>query len=401
MAFVGKAHLLRVRDGHEAKVSNMELFFDLIYVFAVTQISHLLLGNLTELNALQSLVLWFGVWLAWQYTCWLTNWFDPDKVSMRLMLFTIMFIALLGAVALPHAFSNQNQAWVLGITFASLHFIRNVFVLLNLGAKHPLTPNYRRMFVWGTLTATFWVLGAMNLDVMMRLLFWALAVSCDYFSPMIGFPVPFLGRSNTKEWTVEGGHMAERCQLFVIVALGETLLISGATLSGAHHVDTPMLIAFFVSFISSVAMWWIYFDTSSKDGSHAITRSDDPGRIASYFGYVHVILIAGVIVSAVASELYLAHPPQKMDLTLVVVLISGPAIYLIGNIFYKRIIYNHYPLSHLVGLALLALLIPISFLTDLLMVGILTMLVLVMVAVWSSLKRKTLAPEGAKHHASS
>ena len=391
MAFVGKAHLLRVRDGHEAKVSNMELFFDLIYVFAVTQISHLLLGDLTLMNAIQSLILWFGVWLAWQYTCWLTNWFDPDKVTMRLMLFSIMFLALLGAVALPHAFNNQIQGWVLALTFGAIHFVRNIFVLLNLGPKHALTPNYRRMFVWGALSATFWILGAMNPDVTMRLIFWGLAVSCDYFSPMIGFPTPFLGRSNTKEWTVEGGHMAERCQLFVIVALGETLLISGATLSGASHVDTPMLIAFFVSFVSSVAMWWIYFDTSSKDGSHAITHSDDQGKVASYFNYVHVILIAGIIVSAVASELYLAHPPQKMDLTLVIVLISGPAIYLIGNTLYKRIIYNHYPLSHLVGLGLLAVLIPISFMTDLLMVGILTMLVLILVAVWSSLKRKTLS----------
>lgn len=391
MAFVGKAHLLRVRDGHEAKVSHVELFFDLIYVFAVTQISHLLLSNLSLLNAIQSLILWFGVWLAWQYTCWLTNWFDPDKVTMRLMLFSIMFLALLGAVALPHAFSNQTQAWVLALTFGSIHFVRNIFVLVHLGSKHPLTPNYRRMFVWGSLSAGFWVLGAMNSDISMRLIFWGLAVACDYFSPMIGFPTPFLGRSNTKEWTVEGGHMAERCQLFVIVALGETLLISGATLSGANHVSTPMFIAFFASFINSVAMWWIYFDTSSKDGSRAITQSDDQGRIASYFNYVHVVLIAGVIVSAVASELYLAHPPQKMNLTLVIVLISGPAIYLIGNTLYKRIIYGHYPLSHLVGLVILAILIPISFMTDLLMVGILTTLVLVMVAIWSSIKRKTLS----------
>lgn len=185
--------------------------------------------------------------------------------------------------------------------------------------------------------------------------------------------------------------MAERCQLFVIVALGETLLISGTTLSASTHVGIPTIIAFIVSFISTIAMWWIYFDTSSKDGSHAITRSKDQGRIGSYFHYVHVILIGGVIISAVASELYLAHPPQRMDLTLVSVLISGPMIYLIGNIFYKKIIYNHYPLSHLVGLALLVILIPISFLTDLLMVGILTTLVLVMVAVWSSLKRKSLS----------
>lgn len=147
MAFVGKAHLLRQRDGHEAKVSFVELFFDLVYVFAVTQISHLLLSNLSLPNTVQCLVLWFAVWLAWQYTCWVTNWFDPDKVSMRLMLFTIMLVGLIGAAVLPHAFSNQTQAWVLALSFACIQFVKNGFVLLNLGMNHPLSPNYKRIFV--------------------------------------------------------------------------------------------------------------------------------------------------------------------------------------------------------------------------------------------------------------
>ncbi|MCL7163906.1 low temperature requirement protein A, partial [Escherichia coli] len=74
MTFLASAHLLRHRDGHEARVTFVELFFDLVYVFAVTQLSHSLLHDLTLMGALHTLVLWFAVWLGWQYTCWVTNW---------------------------------------------------------------------------------------------------------------------------------------------------------------------------------------------------------------------------------------------------------------------------------------------------------------------------------------
>ncbi len=91
--------LLRVRDGHGARVSFVELFFDLIYVFAVTQLSHHLLHDLSLFGALETLVLMFGVWLAWQYSCWITNWFDPETKPVRLMLFGIMLAGLVMAAA--------------------------------------------------------------------------------------------------------------------------------------------------------------------------------------------------------------------------------------------------------------------------------------------------------------
>lgn len=394
MAFVGKAHLLRERDGKSARVSNMELFFDLIYAFAITQISHSLVSDLSLVNGLQCLVMWFGVWLAWQYTCWVTNWFDPDKISMRLMLIIIMLLGLLGATAIPHAFNNESLGWTLALSFACIQVVRNGFVLLNLGLNHSLSPNYKRIFAWGTLSAILWIVGATFLDYKMKLIFWGLATASEYFSPMLGFPTPFLGRSSTKEWTIEGGHMAERCQLFVIVALGETLLMSGATLSSSLVIDTPKIIAFITSFLSSVAMWWIYFDTSSEDGSRAIRKSTDQGKMGEYFHFVHVILIGGIILCAVASELFLATPDAPMNDNFVAILIGGPAVYLFGNILYKRIIYNHFPTSHIAGLFMLAVLIPVSYMTDLLMVGILTMVVLIIVAAWSSHVRKKVSKKG-------
>ena len=161
--------------------------------------------------------------------------------------------------------------------------------------------------------------------------FWIAGVLSEYIAPMVGFALPVLGRSATAEWTIDGGHLAERNQLFVMIALGESILATGGSFSQSPHLDAPTLIALFVAFAGSVAMWWIYFDTASEHGTHAITQSDDPGRIGAYFHYVHVTLIAGIIVSAVADELVIHHPGHHIDATTAIVLIAGPLIYLLGN----------------------------------------------------------------------
>jgi low temperature requirement protein LtrA len=385
MTFLASANLLRRRDGHEARVTFVELFFDLVYVFAVTQISHSLLHDLTPMGAVHALVLWFAVWLGWQYTCWVTNWFDPDAVPMRLMLFAVMLVGLVSGAALPGAFGANGL--IFAISYVLIQVGRTLFIVLHLGASHPLSPNFRRMLGWLCISGLLWIAGGLSQDGA-RLALWALAVACEYLSPMIGFRFPGLGRSSTREWTIEGGHLAERCQLFVIVALGETLLITGATLADREQWDAPALIALLAAFLGTAAMWWVYFDTSSRDGSEAIVHSEDPGRIGAWFHYVHVILIAGVILSAVANELVILHPDGRIAAAAAAVLIGGPALYLAGNGIYKAVVYGRFPLSHTAGLVLLALLAPAAFLTDNLLVGGLTTLVMMVVAAWESVARR-------------
>jgi low temperature requirement protein LtrA len=383
---VSRNDLLRARDGHEARVSFVELFFDLVYVFAVTQLSHRLLADLTLVNGLQTLVLWFAVWLGWQYTCWVTNWFEPEAMPIRLLLFAIMLFGLLMAAAIPQAFAGRGLLFA--ASYAAIQVGRSLFVVLHLGPRHPLAANFRRILGWVSIAAVFWIAGGLAQDASTRLLLWALAVACEYISPMTGFWLPGLGRSRTGDWTIEGGHLAERCQAFVIMALGESILITGATLADKAPWDAPILIAFLAAFVGSLAMWWLYFDTSSKDGSHAIAHAADPGRIGAWFHYVHVILVAGVIISAVANELVIAHPDGHMATKYLVVLIAGPAVYLLGNAIYKKIVYGRFSVSHVAGLLALAVLAPLGYLTDLLMVGGLTTVILIVVAVWDGCVRR-------------
>ncbi|HHB1425131.1 TPA: low temperature requirement protein A [Serratia odorifera] len=378
-------NLLRERNGQGASVSFSELLFDLIYVFAVTQLSHYLLHHLTLTGALQTLLLWFAIWLAWQYTAWVTNWFNPDTRQIRLLLFTIMLLGLFVASALPQAFGER------GLIFASCYITLQVgrtLAVLALLKQHALRKNFQRILGWLIISALFWLAGGFS-EGNTRLLLWAIAVLCEYISPMFGFRLPLLGRSDSgSEWTIEGHHLAERCQLFVIVALGETILITGSTLSEMDIWSAPTLIASLVAFIGSLAMWWVYFDTSSKAGSHAISQSENPGQLGAYFHYVHVALVGAIIICAVANELVIAHPDGGITSVTAAVLLLGPAVYLFANGLYKRLVYRRFPLSHLVGILALVVLTPLAYLTDLLMVNGLTTLIMLAVAIWESISRR-------------
>lgn len=368
----------------EARVGNAELFFDLIYVFCVTQVSHFLLGHLTPLGVAQTLVLWFSVWLGWQYTCWFTNWFDPEHPRVRAAVFTLMTLGLFMAAAIPDAFGERGCvfAWMLALMQVGRGLFM-VWAFRAAQAEKALCDNAQRLLIWAGLSASLWVCGAMLQDEA-RLLCWVLAVVCEYVGPMVGFRVPFMGRSHTRDWVIDGPYMMERCQLFVIVALGESLLMTGATL--AHHMewDAPALISVLVLMVTMICLWWIYFDTSSKDGSHAIHHSDDPGRMAAYMHYLHVLLIGGIIAIAAAAELVLEHPDGHIIFTDAALFCAGPLAYMTGNALYKKVVYGLVPKSHWVGIGLLCALLPAAFLTDRLMVAGLIMLVFLIVASWDT-----------------
>ena len=281
---------LRHRDGQHARVTYAELLFDLVYAFAVTQLSHQLLHQLSLGGLIETLVLWFAVWLGWQYTCWTTNWFDPETPRIRGLLFTVMLLALVMACAIPGAFGDRGL--IFAGCYAAMQVGRTAFIVLELGAGHPLAANHRRMLAWLLIAAVFWIAGGLLQD-QARIACWIVAAACEYLAPMTGFAFPGLGRSATREWTIEGGHLAERCQLFVIVALGETLLSSGATLADATAWNADILLALGATFIGTLAMWWLYFGISSRDATEAITHAEDPGRMGANFHYVHALLIAG------------------------------------------------------------------------------------------------------------
>ena len=194
-------------------------------------------------------------------------------------------------------------------------------------------------------------------------------MTCEYVAPMLGFRLPGLGRSRTTDWTIHGGHLAERCQLFVIMALGESVLVTGASASQNAHWDAPTLIALLVAVVTNISLWWIYFARSSGQGRQVLEQAADPGRLGAYFHYVHVALVAGIIVVAVANELVIEKPDARIDPPAIAVLAGGPLLYLFGSMLLKQTVYGRVPLSQVLGMVVLIMAVPLAFLTDRLMVA--------------------------------
>ncbi len=370
------------KAGEASRVTFVELFFDLVFVFAVTQVSHFLLEHFSILGVMQALLLFLAMWWVWVFTSWATNWLDPDTTPVRLMMFGLMFVGLVMATSLPQAF--ESRAVPFAVAYVAAQVGRCVFMLWCVRAHNPSNYlNFKRITAWLVLSGIFWIAGAF-VQSELRFALWLIALAIEYVSPAVGFWTPGLGRSNTADWDVEGDHMAERCGLFVIIALGESVLITGATFAKMTW-TAPVVGAFIVAFVASVAMWWIYFNIGAERARHHIAKSKDPGRYARLaYTYVHLLLIAGIIVSAMSDELILAHPGGHTDFKTASTTIAGFALFLLGNILFKRIMTGRPTLSHFVGLGLLAVLAPFAIVLPPLAFGACATAILVVVAVWET-----------------
>src|ERR671920_834782 len=355
---------LRTPDSGEQRVTPLELFFDLVIVFAVTQLSHLLLDHLSIRGVLETLFLLLAVWWAWVYTAWFTNWFDPDRLPVRLVLVAVMLASLLMSVAIPEAFGKRGL--MVALAYVAIQVGRTAFTFIalrkSLGTSHPLSRTFRRILTWFVVSGVVWIIGGL-LEGEARYALWLLALAVDYSGPVVGYYVPGLGRSRTEEWTIEGGHFAERCQLFVIIALGESILVTGTTF-GEIETSVATVAAFVVAFLGSVALWWIYFARAAETAREVFASSEDPGRIArSAYTYFHLPMIAGIIALA----------------------LGGTALFLAGQAFFKWAVFGLLPWSRAVAIAALAGLIPVGFALPTLALSSAAVLIVVALAAWDAL----------------
>jgi low temperature requirement protein LtrA len=370
-----------------SRVTYAELFFDLVFVFAVTQISHTLLGHFTPLGALQTTLLFLAVWWVWVYTSWVTNWLNPELTPVRVLLFLMMLGGLVLSTSIPKAFESRGL-WF-AVAYAAMQVGRTVFLLASIPPTRPsIRMNAVRILVWLSMSAIFWIAGGLT-EGTWRLVLWAVALAIEYISAAVRFWIPGYGASSIEDWTVEGGHMAERCAGFIIIALGESVVVTGATFADLTW-TTETVGAFASAFIGALAMWWIYFHKGAEAGSELISRSSEPGRLARLaYTYLHMPIVAGIILSAVADELVLTHPADHSDLKTVLSAIGGPLLFLIGTILFKHTIRGWLQLSHGVGITMLAMLAWFASGLSPLMLSIVTSAIMIVVAVWESISLKS------------
>jgi low temperature requirement protein LtrA len=324
---------MRARTGEEQRATNLELFFDLVYVFAVTQLSHLLGSHLTLSGAGQTALLLLVIWWAWVYTTWMTNWFDPDSPVVRVLLIAVMLASLGMAIAIPTAFGDR--ALLFALAYSSLQVVRNAFVVWATEPGAQLHEAFVRISAWSVAVAVLWVAGALAGDGA-RAAIWVVALLVDYAGPAAGYWVPRLGRTPAQEWSIEGSHFAERFQLFIIIALGESVVVTGST-AAAEHIDLAGAIAIAISFLITAALWWLYFDYVATISQRRLATSDESGSLArDAYTYVHAVIVAGIIVAAVGDGILIERPTGAPSAAEMATLAGGPALYLAGHLLFRR-----------------------------------------------------------------
>lgn len=320
-------------DEEEARVTYIELFFDLVFVFAITQLSHHLLAHLSLVGAVETLLLFAATWWVWIYTSWSTNWLDPDRAAVRLMLLAMMLGGLALSAAVPNAFGEG--ALLMACGYVAMQVGRTMFMVwASTGVNEGRRRNFLRILIWFFISAPLWIGGAL-VGMPWQIALWAAALAIEYSGPFVRFRLPVLGRSTLADWDISGAHMAERCALFIIIALGESVLVTGAAYGGLEQ-TREVTLAFVATFVGTAALWWIYFDIGAKRGAEMIEDAADAGRIArNAYTYLHMIIVAGLVVTAVGDAIMLKSPYGKTDLGFVLTACGGPWLFLLGNLLFK------------------------------------------------------------------
>ena len=338
--------------GAERVVTPLELFFDLVYVFAIGQLSHHLVEHVDLRTGAETLVMTLAVVYAWYMTAWGANWLDPDRLPVRLLLVGLMFASLLMSVAIADAF--DGRAWLFVVGYLILQLGRSSFLMVALRGR-ALGEHFVNDLVWEILIGGLWVAGAIA-DGDARLVLWGLAVAATYAGVSSLHWLPGRGRRIDFGHTdVAGEHLIERFRLFFIIALGETVLTMGAAFTDEPF-EAERLLALAIGFTGSVALWWCYFQRAEPIGVELVETADDAGAVGWLGTLTLTLIVLALIGIAVGDELAIAHPGDDATLGFTLLTFGGPALFLLAQVFFMYEALGHVPRSRPLALAALAVL---------------------------------------------
>jgi low temperature requirement protein LtrA len=329
MAHVARASLHR-EAGLEQRTTTLELFYDLVFVFAITQVANLLLEHLTWEGVGQAALVLLVVWWSWNYTTWVTNELDPGSIVVRLLLIALMLASLVMAIAIPEAFGDKSLLFA--ASYVAIQIGRHSF--LTFAAADRGTIERRRagrILTWFVAAGALWIAGALA-EGSTRTALWLGALALDYGAPLVTFWLPGRPRLRPEAWEVGTEHFAERFQLFIIIALGESIVVTGAT-TAELELTTARVAAFGLAFLSTAALWWLYFDLVATIAERRLAQSENRTILArDAYTYLHVLIVAGILLTAVGNELVIAHPTEQLPDAELAAVVCGPALYLLAHV---------------------------------------------------------------------
>jgi len=348
-----KRHWLRQEDQESTKPSFPELFFDLVFVFALIQLSETLAEDFTFGIAAKALLFIFALWWVWIHTTWVTNLLNAEIIPVRLLLFALMFLGIVLGIALPRAFTDLGL--VFAVAYSAMQLGRSLFALYAFrGTDDQSFRTFVRITLWIFVSCALWIAGGLA-EPGLRLSLWVAALVVEYVGPLLRYRLPGLGAAPQETLDIKGEHLAERCALFVTIALGETILTTGKIASSHLEQDgTPLILM--SAFLSTVLMWWIYFHDGQERASDKAEDSEAPQKTAQHlFVYGHLPIVAGIILTAVGEDFVLSHPGEQGELGHAFALLGGPMLFLGGAGWMKRVASQILPPSHIAGVIILGL----------------------------------------------
>ncbi|MEU7918473.1 low temperature requirement protein A [Micromonospora zamorensis] len=369
--------------------SAVELFFDLVFIFTLGRLSATLVEEPSLLADAQAVIFLLAFWWIWYNTNLATDSLDCERPTVQVLIICVMLGSLLMSINVPDAFGDQG--FVFAGAYLGIHLGRTLVMALYLRG----TPAWRRPIrgiLWYLMSATIWFAGAAASGGEARALWWACALAIDYSGPILGWPVPWLGRARANEWHLSGEHLAERYRQFIILALGETILATGNfyRLSARDLEDTT---AFLLTFWTVVFLWWTYFYRTTSSLDVKINTAVDPYRLNLRASYTHLVMVAGILLTGIGGELMLKEPTGERSAGNVVAILVGPLTFLVGRMIFEGWVFGRLTKHCLAAVVACLTLSPVAARLPPLAVGLLGAATITVVAAFDLTHRARAAGE--------
>jgi low temperature requirement protein LtrA len=342
-------HLSAVRREGE-RVTPLELFFDLVFVLAITECTTLMAHHPTWSGLGQGLLVLGVLWWAWASYAWLTSVIDPEAGAVRLVFFAAMASMLIAAISVPEAFGDLALVFALSI---GLFRVAHIALFTIASADSPDLRRSTMGLAVSTAVAVTILAVASAFDGIPQAALWVLALALDFGGPYV---------FGEEGWQLAPGHFAERHGLIIIIALGESIVEIGTGAAG--HLNFEIGVAAVLGVGVAAAMWWVYFDVVALVSARRLAEAE-PGAIQNAlardsYTYLHLSLVAGIVLTAFGLEEVLAHTEDHLHLVPAVGLCGGIALYLLGLVAFRYRQKGDWNRYKPVAAALILILIPIA-----------------------------------------
>ncbi|MGI5523170.1 low temperature requirement protein A [Micromonospora sp. CA-259024] len=335
----------------EHRPAFLELFFDLVFFLALIVLAADLSATLTWLAAAQTLILFLAFALVWALSSWVADTSDLNRPRGQVQVFWVMTGSLVMSAAVPEAFDGRGLLFAIGYLAVQLG---SATYLLITGRRQIVRIRNRRILFWAGISGVAWLAGAL-LPNTPRTVLWALAITIEYTAAVLGWPTPKLGHSVGWEWKIVGERIAERYRQLLIIALGVSVFTSGLTLSPDNY-TIYRVAAFGMAFATAVLMWRIYIYRAGELLPDAIVASTNPSRFGQFAAVSHLVMVAGIILSAAGTALVIDDPLRPAHPGWGATMLGGPVLFLVGRSVLAYTVFSQVSWTRPIGIIVIGLL---------------------------------------------